>query len=81
VAGLRIADRAGRLLEWQAGTEKDVLGYVIYKKGFLGAAQKVATVTVTSWKPDESREKTEYYVTALDASGLESLPSESVSFE
>ncbi len=80
ISGLRIADRAGRLLEWQAGPEKDLLGYVIYKKGFLGAAQKVATVTVTSWKPDESREKTEYYVTALDASGLESPPCEPVSF-
>jgi len=58
-----------------------VLGYVIYKKGFLGVAQKQATVSATSWKPAETREKAEYYVTALDAAGLESPPSESVSFE
>ncbi|MFH1026679.1 MAG: hypothetical protein V1791_01620, partial [Pseudomonadota bacterium] len=81
VAGLRIADQASRSLEWQANREVDVLGYVIYKKGFLGVAQKQATVSATSWKPAETREKAEYYVTALDAAGLESPPSESVSFE
>lgn len=81
VTGLRIADRASRLLEWQAGKEADLVGYVIYKKGFLGGAQKVATVTATNWKPDEIKERAEYHITALDASGLESPPSEPVSFE
>ncbi len=81
VAGFRIADQASRSLEWQANREVDVLGYVIYKKGFLGVAQKQTTVSATSWKPAETREKAEYYVTALDAAGLESPPSESVSFE
>lgn len=81
VAGLRIADRSSRLLDWQASKEKDVLGYVIYKKGFLGAVQKVATVTLNSWKPADTTERAEYHVTALDSSGLESPPSESVSFE
>jgi fibronectin type 3 domain-containing protein len=81
VAGFKAADVANRVVTWQPSQEKDVSSYTIYKKGFLGSSQKLATVKETSWKLDEAKGKVEVYVTAVDGSGLESEPSETVAFE
>ncbi|HEY4744415.1 MAG TPA: hypothetical protein VIH45_07130, partial [Desulfuromonadaceae bacterium] len=77
VAGVVAADR---VVSWQPNPEKDVRGYAIYKKGFLGVAQKLADVKETRWRNDD-RGKVELYITAVDGSGLESEPSETVTFE
>jgi fibronectin type 3 domain-containing protein/TolB-like protein len=81
VAGFKSVDAANRVVTWQPNREKDVGSYTIYKKGFLGVAQKLATVKETRWKLDETKGKVEIYVTAVDDSGLESEPSDLVVFE
>lgn len=81
VAGLRVADPVRRLLTWQQNQEKDLRGYNIYRKGFLGNNQKIATVRENHWSLNEGKGKIELYVTAVDDAGLESEPSETLAFE
>jgi fibronectin type 3 domain-containing protein len=81
VAGVNAVDTINRTLAWQPNPEKDVRNYNIYKKGFLGVQQKVATVQGTQWKVDETKGNIELYVTALDDSGLESEPSDTFVFK
>ncbi|MEI6704192.1 MAG: fibronectin type III domain-containing protein, partial [Deltaproteobacteria bacterium] len=81
VAGVNAVDTVNRTLAWQPNPEKDVRNYNIYKKGFLGVQQKVATVQGTQWKVDETKGNIELYVTAIDDSGLESEPSDTVIFK
>lgn len=81
VAGFKAADMASRVVAWQPSQEKGVSSYNIYKKGFLGSSQRLATVKETRWKLEEAKGKVEVYVTAVDDSGLESEPSETVAFE
>lgn len=81
VAGLRVADPVNRGLTWQSNQERDLSGYNIYRKGFLGNNQKIATVSENRWSLGEGKGKIELYVTAVDESGLESEPSETVVFE
>jgi hypothetical protein len=81
VAGFNAVDTVNRMVAWKPNQEKDVRSYNIYKKGFLGAQQKLATVQGTQWKVDETKGSLELYVTALDDSGLESEPSDTVVFK
>ena len=81
VAGVTAADAANRVVAWRPNQEQDVHSYALYKKGFLGASQKFATTRETRWKLDEAKGRVEIYVTAVDDSGLESEPSETVTFE
>lgn len=81
VAGFSAVDVANRVVAWRPSPEKDVHSYNIYKKGFLGTAQKAATVQATRWQVDEPKGSVELYVTALDDSGLESEPSDTVVFK
>lgn len=81
VAGFNAVDVANRVVVWKPSPEKDVHSYNIYKKGFLGTSQKAATVQSTRWQVDEPKGNVELYVTALDDSGLESEPSDTVVFK
>ncbi len=81
VAGFSAVDVANRVVVWKPSPEKDVHSYNIYKKGFLGTSQKAATVQATRWQVDEPKGNVELYVTALDDSGLESEPSDTVVFK
>ena len=81
VIGLRIVNPVSRIVSWSANQEKDVHQYTIYKKGFFGLPKKLATVQETSWKLDDTRDKIEIYVTAVDDAGLESEASETLKFE
>ena len=76
VTGLTAAEPMGRTVTWQPNKEKDVHTYTIYKKGFMGISQKLATVRDTKWQVDEVKDSLELYVTALDDTGLESEPSD-----
>jgi len=80
VVGFKIVNPADRIVSWSANQEKDVHSYTIYKKGFLGMPKKLATIQGTSWKLDETRDKVEIYVTAVDDAGLESEASETLNF-
>ena len=80
VADFIAVDTVNRMVAWKPNQEKDVHNYNIYKKSFLGA-QKVSTVQGTQWKSDEPKGNLELYVTALDDSGLESEPSDTVVFK
>ena len=79
-AGLKALDNGGKkILQWQANPEKDVRQYNVYKKGFLGIAQKLATVQDVSWVlTDDLKGKLEMFVTAFDNTGLESEASDIV---
>lgn len=81
VAGFNAVDTVRRIVAWKPNQEKDVRNYIVYKKGFLGAQQKAATVQGTQWQVDETKGNVELYVTALDDSGLESEPSDTVVFK
>jgi titin len=81
VAGFNAVDTVNRIVAWKPNQEKDVRNYNVYKKGFLGALQKVATVQGTRWQVDETKGNVELYVTALDDSGLEGEPSDTVVFK
>jgi fibronectin type 3 domain-containing protein/TolB-like protein len=81
VSGIRAEDPVARVVTWQPNRESDIVGYAIYKRGFLGMVQKLADTRETRWKSDELRGRLEVYVTAVDAGGLESEPSEPVVFE
>lgn len=81
VVGFKAVDAVNRVIAWQLNREKDVSNYNIYKKGFLGVQQKVATVQGNSWQVDEAKGNVELYVTAVDESGLESEPSDAVVFK
>ena len=81
VVGFKIDNYVNRVVSWSANQEKDVHSYTIYKKGFLGLSNKVATIQETSWKLDETKGKVEIYVTAVDDAGLESESSETLKFE
>lgn len=66
----------GIALSWSPSPTGDVVKYNVYKKGFLGGSA-AGTVTGTSFtvkeiKPDSSYS---FFVTAVDATGLESKPS------
>ena len=80
VTGLRLSDPAGRVISWQADTGQGSRTYNIYKSVFLGNSQKLATVTTTDWKCTESG-KLELFVTVVDETGLESVPSEPIRIE
>lgn len=79
-SGLKALDSGGKkILQWQANPEKDVRQYNVYKKGFLGISQKLATVHDVSWPlTDDLKGKLEMFVTALDNTGLESEASDIV---
>ncbi len=67
---------AGISLSWSPSPTGDVVKYNVYKKGFFGNSV-LAAVAETSFKmkdikPDSSYE---FYVTAVDSTGLESKPS------
>ncbi|MEI6207795.1 MAG: hypothetical protein WCP20_13510 [Desulfuromonadales bacterium] len=81
VNGFTIVDAAKRIVSWKSNQEKDVRNYSIYRKNFLGIYQKAATVQATQWQVDEVKGNVELYVTALDDSGLESEPSDTVLFK
>jgi fibronectin type 3 domain-containing protein len=81
VSGFNAVDNVNRMVEWKPNQEKDVRNYNIYKKGFLGTQQKAATVQGTRWLVDETKGSLELYVTAIDDSGLESEPSNTVVFK
>ena len=66
VVGLKIVNSVNRVVSWSANQEKDVHRNTIYKKGFLGLPKKLATIQETSWKLDETKDKVEIYVTAVD---------------
>jgi titin len=80
VTGFKAVDAASRKVAWNQNQEKDVRNYNVYKKGFLGAQQKLATVQSTQWQLDDTKGNVELYVTAIDESGLESEPSDMVVF-
>ncbi|MEW6674993.1 MAG: hypothetical protein AB1348_03085 [Nitrospirota bacterium] len=81
--GLRVSDKDGKkMVQWDPSPEKDVKQYNVYKKGFLGISQKIATVQSNSWVIDEVKKgKLEVFVTALDETGLESEGSELIVIE
>jgi fibronectin type 3 domain-containing protein len=81
VIGFSAVDMVNRTVAWKPNMEKDIRNYIIYKKGFLGIQQKVATVQGTQWQVDETRDALELFVTAFDESGLESEPSDMVVFK
>jgi hypothetical protein len=75
--GLTASGRGAEvLLTWQPSKEKDIAGYHLLEKGFLGF-KKVASVQETQYRveglgPGKTRI---YAVTAVDRDGLESDPS------
>ncbi|HPX60816.1 MAG TPA: hypothetical protein PLN25_03480 [Deltaproteobacteria bacterium] len=81
VSGLRVMDAAKRIISWQPGSEKEVRSYVIYRKGFLGVAEKLATVGQTTWQAGGDKGRLELFVTAVDESGLESEASQTIVLE
>jgi fibronectin type 3 domain-containing protein len=81
VNGFNAVDTVNRMVKWKPNQEKDVHNYNVYKKGFMGAGMKLATVQGTQWKVDEPKGTIELYVTSLDDSGLESEPSDTVVFK
>lgn len=81
-AGLKLSEKDGKkALAWDANAEKDIKGYNVYKKGFLGGGQNLASVQGTLWVIDELKDKTEFFITAVDETGLESERSEVVVVE
>ncbi|MBI4709901.1 MAG: hypothetical protein HY806_08710 [Nitrospirae bacterium] len=81
-SGLKVSVENGKkILRWDANTEKDIKQYNIYKKGFFGISRKLAEVRDTSWVIEEAKGKQEFFITALDETGLESENSESVFIE
>lgn len=81
-AGLKVSDKDGKkMVQWDPSPEKDVKQYNVYKKGFLGISQKIATVQNNSWIIDGIKGKLELFVTAVDETGLESEGSESIVIE
>lgn len=81
-SGLTISDKdGGKILQWPPNPEKDVKQYIVYKKGFLGLAKKIATVQTNFWVVQEGKGKSEFFVTAVDESGLESEGSELIIIE
>ncbi|TAN44627.1 MAG: hypothetical protein EPN22_06000 [Nitrospirae bacterium] len=81
-AGLKLSEKDGKkALSWDANAEKDIKGYNVYKKGFLGGGQNLASVQGTLWVIDELKDRTEFFITAVDETGLESERSEVVVVE
>lgn len=66
---------SGNTLTWSAATDKDVVGYRIYRGG-----SKVASV-VNGSKRSFAAGNGSYHVTAVDIAGKESAPSNSVKIE
>jgi len=81
-SGLKIADKDGKkIISWDANPEKDVKQYNVYKKGFLGIAQKITTTQINSWEIAGLKGKMELFVTAYDETGLESEASDATGVE
>ncbi len=81
VTGFSADNSRIRAVSWQPNKESDVHNYIIYKKGFMGNRQKLTTVQDTKWQVNEAQDSLELFVTALDDSGLESEPSDTVEFK
>jgi fibronectin type 3 domain-containing protein len=69
-------------LEWKANEETDIIGYNIYKKGWLKSTL-VTTVDRNLYESqlEEKVKSITLYVTAVDKDGLESEPSEEIKIE
>jgi len=66
------------ILSWSANTENDLAGYNVYKAD--GIKVNDALITSTTYEVNMVPEVTEsFYITAVDASGNESIPSDLVS--
>jgi fibronectin type 3 domain-containing protein len=78
--GLMTSEREGRkLLQWEPNPEKDVKQYNLYRKGFMGLAQKIATVQGNVWDiPEGMKGKIELFLKAINEAGLESEGSDPV---
>ncbi|HIJ96214.1 MAG TPA: hypothetical protein HPP94_10870 [Desulfuromonadales bacterium] len=81
VTGFNAVDLVNRVVSWTPNQEKDVRNYNVYKKGFLGIQQKIASVQGTQWQVNETKGAIALFVTAFDDSGLESEPSDVVEFK
>lgn len=80
--GLRASEKDGQTVsQWNVNPERDIKQYIVYKKGFLGISQKMATVQNNSWTITERKEKLELFVTAVDESELESEASDIILIE
>lgn len=80
-AGLKLSEKDGKkALSWDANPEKDIKQYNVYRKAFIGTTLQ-ATVLSTSWVIDELKDKTEFSITAVDETGLESEKSEALAVE
>ncbi len=70
---LRIALHDGiRMITWEPASDQNILRYNVYKKGFMGLSEKVATVETNSCRIDSLMEDAELLIKAQDDTGRES---------
>jgi hypothetical protein len=78
-AGLTVqGDSAGAVLTWRANRELDLLGYHVYHSPSGSGFERLTTSALpeTTWSTGSPGGY--YYVTAIDVSGFESAPSDTV---